>query len=30
MAGIYLAGVLCWLLLDPVTPLEPVTETPSS
>ena len=23
MAAIYLIGVVCWLLLDPVTPLEP-------
>ena len=30
MAAIYLLGVLCWLLLDPVTPLEPVTDEPSS
>ena len=30
MAAIYLLGVLCWLLLDPVTPLEPVTGEPSS
>jgi MFS family permease len=30
MAAIYLLGVVCWLLLDPVTPLEPVTDSPSS
>jgi ACS family glucarate transporter-like MFS transporter len=30
MAGLYLIGVVCWLLLDPVTPLEPVTDAPSS
>jgi sugar phosphate permease len=24
MAGIYLIGVVCWLFIDPVTPLEPV------
>jgi ACS family glucarate transporter-like MFS transporter len=30
MAAIYLIGVLCWLLIDPVTPLEPVTDAPNS
>jgi len=30
MAAIYLVGVLCWLLLDPVTPLEPVTDSANS
>jgi hypothetical protein len=30
MAAIYLVGVACWLLLDPVTPLEPVTDSASS
>jgi len=26
MAAIYLIGVLCWILIDPVTPLEPAGE----
>ena len=30
MAAIYLVGVVCWLLLDPVTPFEPVTDSASS
>ena len=30
MAAIYLVGVVCWLLLDPVTPLEPVTDSAST
>jgi hypothetical protein len=30
MAVVYLAGVVCWLLIDPVTPLEGATDTASS
>jgi hypothetical protein len=30
MAALYLVGVVCWLLLDPVTPFDAVTEPASS
>jgi hypothetical protein len=29
-AGIYFAGMLCWIFIDPVTPLDVVEESTAS